>query len=77
MNDLPVARTYPELDKVPAFKIDQQNAGVPVEMYAEAFFQDPENSVMGIIILQAFSSHDGDTWQYSIDDGNTFVNVSL
>lgn len=77
VNDLPVARTFPELSKVPALKVGQPNTGVPVEMYAEAFFQDPENSVLGIIILQAFSAPDGDTWQYSIDDGKTFVDVSL
>lgn len=77
MNDLPVARTYPELDKVPALKVDQSNAGVPVEVYADAFFQDPENNVLGILILQAFSAPDGDKWQYSTDNGNTFVDVSL
>lgn len=77
MNDLPVARTYPEQCKVAALRVGQPNTGVPVEMYAEAFFQDPENNVLGIIILQAFSSPDGDKWQYSIDSGKTFVDVSL
>lgn len=71
-----MARTYPELDKVPALKIGQPNTGVPVEIYADAFFQDPENSVLGIVLLQAFSAPDGDKWQYSTDNGKTFVDVS-
>ncbi|XP_050727563.1 uncharacterized protein LOC127004154 isoform X3 [Eriocheir sinensis] len=76
VNDLPVARTYPEQCKVASLRVGQPNTGVPVEMYAEAFFQDPENNVLGIIILQAFSSPDGDKWQYSIDSGKTFVDVN-
>lgn len=77
MNDLPVARTYPDLSKVPALKFGQQNSGVDVKIYAEAFFQDPENSDLGIVILQAFSGHDDGKWQYSIDGGKTYIDVRL
>lgn len=75
MNDLPVARVYPEHSKIPALRVGKLNNGIPVETYAEAFFQDPENSALGIIILQALSGPDGDNWQYSVDDGKTFNDV--
>ncbi|XP_045131181.1 uncharacterized protein LOC123516133 isoform X6 [Portunus trituberculatus] len=75
VNDLPVAKTYPEYSKIPALRVDKLNNGVPVETYAEAFFQDPENSALGIIILQALSGPDDDKWQYSVDDGKTFIDI--
>ena len=75
MNDLPVAKTYPEYNKIPALRVGELNNGVPVKIYAEAFFQDSENSALGIIILQALSGPDGDMWQYSVDDGKTFNDV--
>ena len=77
MNDLPVARTYPKFSKIPALKLGQLNNGVGVETYADAFFQDPENSVLGIVILQALNGPDGDKWQYSVDDGKTYNDVRL
>ncbi|XP_064079297.1 uncharacterized protein LOC135196421 isoform X2 [Macrobrachium nipponense] len=75
INDAPVPKKIVDLTKVPTLSVGKPNNGAPVETYASIFYEDSDQSIIGLCILQASGGALG-SWQYSVDKGATFVNIT-
>ncbi|XP_066964283.1 uncharacterized protein [Macrobrachium rosenbergii] len=75
VNDAPVSKKIVDLTKVPTLSVGKPNNGAPVETYASIFYEDSDQKSIGLCILQASGGTLG-SWQYSVDNGTTFVTVN-